>query len=525
MAAAAAFVASLVAGSARGAEISPLGPEAGVNIYTTADQHLASVAAAADGRFVVSWQSYGQDESDSGVFARTAAANGTLAAGELQVNLASAGYQDAARVAAGPDGDFVVVWQHETGEENVDVRARLFHASGQPASAEIAVNTTTAGNQSEPTVAVDPTDGDFVVAWTHAAAADTADTDVRARRFDAAGHALGGEFRVNDTATGLQLAPAVVTLPSGGFAVAWQSLGQDGDGWGVYLEGFAADGGALGGEARVNLTTSNDQVSPAMAVAADGRLVVAWDSFGQDGAQDGVFARLFSAAVTPATGEVAVNTTTAGRQSLAAVAYLEHGPLVAWRSTDQDGDGAGIFARLLTADGAPASGEVRLNATIAGTQTAPSVAPLSATRFVAAWSSQNVDGDGLAIIARRFQTAPAASACAADATTLCLEGGRFRLRAQYRTATGAQGSAQAVALTPDTGYFWFFAPTNVELLVKVLDGCAVNGQHWVFAGGLTNVEVTMTAYDTATGAVRTYVNPQGTALRPVQDTAAFASCP
>ncbi|MEP6769608.1 MAG: hypothetical protein ABJC61_13125 [Acidobacteriota bacterium] len=48
---------------------------------------------------------------------------------------------------------------------------------------------------------------------------------------------------------------------------------------------------------------------------------------------------------------------------------------------------------------------------------------------------------------------------------------------------------------------------------------------WVFAGGLTNVEVTLTVSDLHTGAVRTYRNPLGTAFQPLQDTAAFATCP
>jgi len=62
------------------------------------------------------------------------------------------------------------------------------------------------------------------------------------------------------------------------------------------------------------------------------------------------------------------------------------------------------------------------------------------------------------------------------------------------------------------------------MVVKVLNGCGVDSNYWVFAGGLTNVQVVMTVTDTQTGAVKTYVNPQGQAFRPIQDTAAFA-CP
>jgi hypothetical protein len=114
--------------------------------------------------------------------------------------------------------------------------------------------------------------------------------------------------------------------------------------------------------------------------------------------------------------------------------------------------------------------------------------------------------------------------CNANDTTLCLGGGRFRVRAAWKTSTGA-GSARVVGLTPDTGYLWFFSQSNVEAIVKVLDGCGLNGRHWVFAGGLTDVEVTLTVEDATTGAKKTYRNPAGKAFQPIQDTAAFSTCP
>jgi hypothetical protein len=83
----------------------------------------------------------------------------------------------------------------------------------------------------------------------------------------------------------------------------------------------------------------------------------------------------------------------------------------------------------------------------------------------------------------------------------------------------------AQRLTGDTGYFWFFDSSNVEIVIKVLDGCTLNGHHWVFAGGLTNVKVTITVTDTANGIQKVYENPLNTTFLPIQDTAAFATCP
>ena len=115
--------------------------------------------------------------------------------------------------------------------------------------------------------------------------------------------------------------------------------------------------------------------------------------------------------------------------------------------------------------------------------------------------------------------------CSPSATALCLNDARFRVRAVYRTAQGATGAGRAVPLTGDTGYFWFFNEQNVEVVVKVLDGCPVNNHYWVFAAGLTNVEVTLSVEDTQTGSVSTYRNPLFTPFEPRQDTSAFTTCP
>ena len=85
--------------------------------------------------------------------------------------------------------------------------------------------------------------------------------------------------------------------------------------------------------------------------------------------------------------------------------------------------------------------------------------------------------------------------------------------ARRRERTG-----QAVGLTADAGYFTLFDASNVEMLVKVVDGCGFNRRFWTFAGGLTDVNVVMTVTDTQTGAVKNYTNPQGTPFQPIQDT-------
>ena len=113
--------------------------------------------------------------------------------------------------------------------------------------------------------------------------------------------------------------------------------------------------------------------------------------------------------------------------------------------------------------------------------------------------------------------------CSSNATTLCLNNGRFRVQAIFSAPNLGitNAPAQVVPLTGDTGYFWFFSANNVEIVLKVVDGRAFNGFYWVFYGALSDVEYTITVTDTANGAVKTYHNTAGH-LASVADTAAFA---
>ncbi|HWM90451.1 MAG TPA: hypothetical protein VN493_06755 [Thermoanaerobaculia bacterium] len=109
--------------------------------------------------------------------------------------------------------------------------------------------------------------------------------------------------------------------------------------------------------------------------------------------------------------------------------------------------------------------------------------------------------------------------CIQDADTLCLAG-RFEVEIDWLTASD-QGQGKATRLTPDTGTFSFRDPDNLELFVKVLDACQINGSYWIFASGLTNVQIDLKVKDTQTGMERTYVNPLNRPYPPLQQTSDF----
>jgi hypothetical protein len=117
------------------------------------------------------------------------------------------------------------------------------------------------------------------------------------------------------------------------------------------------------------------------------------------------------------------------------------------------------------------------------------------------------------------------SACVGDDTTLCLEDNRFRVRVQWRTQQGTQGSGHAHALSSTSGAFWFFGDDNLELLFKMVDACGQFDRHWVFYSATTNVGFTVEVTDTASGLVKQYSNAFGQRAESVNDTGTFGSCP
>ncbi len=116
--------------------------------------------------------------------------------------------------------------------------------------------------------------------------------------------------------------------------------------------------------------------------------------------------------------------------------------------------------------------------------------------------------------------------CLPTQNALCLNQGRFRAEVDWRIPSGATGKGTVAPCSArDAGNFWFFGPDNIEMLIKVLDACTLNNRFWVFYSATTNVEFTLTVTDTRSPRIKKYLNPLGNPAPPVQDTAAFMTCP
>lgn len=140
------------------------------------------------------------------------------------------------------------------------------------------------------------------------------------------------------------------------------------------------------------------------------------------------------------------------------------------------------------------------------------------TTYTYRLKARNASGDSGYSNEATATTPASSSSCVSDSATLCLFGGRFRVVASYRNYAGTRGNGTAVSLTSDTGYFWFFSPANVEVVAKIVSFCGAGSNNYsLYAGGLTDVEVTLTVTDTINGTTRSYTNPLGTPFTLIRD--------
>jgi hypothetical protein len=293
---------------------SPLGGEFRVNTYTTGYQYNPAVASDAVGNFVVTWHSFPQDGSSYGIFAQRFGSSGVPLGGEFRVNSYTTGVQSYPVIASDPAGNFVVVWNSLNQDGNSSgVFAQRFANTGTPLGGEFRANTYTTGGQFSPSVAIDSA-GALAIAW-ESAQDDEISGGIFSQRFASTGAPLGVEFRVNTYTTNQQFDPAVSSDSSGNFVIAWSSNGADGDGNGIFAQRYDSAGTAVGGEFRVNSFTTSNQIFPTLATNPGGDFVVAWMSETQDGDLNGIFGQRFVSVPLISVGDCVVAEGDTGTQT------------------------------------------------------------------------------------------------------------------------------------------------------------------------------------------------------------------
>lgn len=314
----------------------------------------------------------------------------------------------------------------------------------QITTSETLVNTTTTGDQWDPTVTM-LADGGWVVVWMGRVAIGS-ETGIFAQRYDSTGNPVGGEFQVNSASVDQwEGGPSVAALPDGGWIVTWCATSPHGgpspEDAVVYYQRYDSTGAAVGPETQVNTPDGFFGImSPDVTVLADGGWVIVWMSqhsppdpslWNQD-----IYGQRFDSNGAPVGGEFLASTSTGYKQHLPSVTALDDGGwVVTWMSEGQDGSGWGVYSQRYNADGSAAGGETLVTATVAD-QREPHLATLDDGGWVITWHSNGQDGSGYGIFAQRYDSSGAPV------------GGEF----QVNTTTANDQLYATVEALPDGGW-------------------------------------------------------------------------
>jgi large repetitive protein len=262
----------------------------------------------------------------------------------------------------------LVVWRSEAQDgDQGGIYGQFFDPAGRHLGPEVRINTTTAQDQRHPVVACS---GEFLTVW-ESLLQDGSGSGVYAQEFHRNGSQFGSEFRVNATTSGQQDFPASsISRSRRGVVVLWEDAQKDGNQVGVFAQKYSMtfDGNiySVGSEFQVNTTTASNQGEPAACFDPNDRLLVVWQSFGQDGSQNGIFGQLYSSNGTPIGGEIPINATTLGQQRTPSPTCLQDSFVVVWEG--EDGDSSGIFGRRLDRNAQPLGSDFQVNVSTAGRQ-------------------------------------------------------------------------------------------------------------------------------------------------------------
>ncbi len=197
-------------------------------------------------------------------------------------------------------------------------------------------------------------------------------SDVIAGTTAALSEGVSEDTLINTVTNRAQTMPDVAADARGNMLMVWQSFHQDGSSWGIFGQRYTPDGAKSGDEFLVNSTTRGSQRNPAVALQADGSAMVVWQSLGQDGSGWGVYGQRYDASGNPVGGEVLINHTTLGTQANADVAAVSDGEsdgyVVVWQGRGA-GDHFGIFSNAFV--GGRFEGEKLVNGYTRGASGSP----------------------------------------------------------------------------------------------------------------------------------------------------------
>jgi hypothetical protein len=367
-----------------------------VNTRTTNKQENPAIAMDGAGNFVVVWNSYLQDGSSNGVFGQRFNPNCRPLGVEFQINTTSSGNQKEPSVAMNTDGNFLVVWQGPgmVEEDKEDIFARRFDSNGQPIGSEFRVNTNTNNKQLCPRAAMNNSGG-FAIVWESVNVPEEGKKAICGQFYDNNGLKIGSEFVINDGPSDGRY-PDVAMDSQGHFSVVWM---EDKSSNSIMGRLYNADGSAKTEPFEVSTIRFSSVTQPSISMNRQGEFVVVWDGDPKLASLDDIHARMFDTNGMAIGEQFIVNTTTVGPQQNPEVAMNNRRQfIVVWDiKIDPDINEREIFAQRFDSMGEAIGDEFQVNDYIESDQKRPVVAMKEGRNFITAWQSYGQDGSGYGV--------------------------------------------------------------------------------------------------------------------------------
>jgi hypothetical protein len=322
------------------------GNEFRVNANTINSQENPSVTGLQDGGFVVCWEDWGTVNDYFDSFGQMFDALGNKQGSEFQINSYSRNYQGNPNAVALKNGGFVIVWESwgQDGSES-GIYGQLFDSFGARKENEFRVNTYTSGSQYNSSVA-ELQDGGFVVCWE---CSDSVRYGFFGQIFDNNADKKGEEFCITSDTGSFSMKPSVAGLTNGGFVICWYCDNWFWNSWiDLLIKIYDNLGRKIKDEFRLNLNSTNYPIpeNPSIAGLLNGGFILCWQSRYSDDFWVDVLGQIFDTSGNKKGSEFQIATNRSYWQEDATVVGLQDsGFVVCWESGQQDGSDWGVFGR------------------------------------------------------------------------------------------------------------------------------------------------------------------------------------
>ncbi len=392
-----------------------------VNTYSSGEQEKGAVAMDNDGNFAMAWI----DEHREHNYGRMYNNSGNPISDEFQIGVTNA-EQYSNDIGIRSDGSYMITWDERDLSTNstTEIYARSYDSDGTPSGSIFSVSSLAAQNISNnidtlnkytpglnPKISI-ANDDSFLILWNNS-------SNIYFQQYDSSNNLVGTIQKVN-TAGNSSTSPNVSLAMNsvGEFVIAWNGQGSGQD---VYFQRYDNLGNKVGNTIIPHLYTQDDQTNPSVALADNGLLTIAWQSFDQDNDKNGVYWQQFDAMNNPQftfSGigiEIKANTNTCEEQLTPSIGLLENdNVIITWSSYHEQGTSCpppasngteeNIYYRIFDSNGNAFNPEDSIvNQIKTFQQLNPKVATDGKGLFITAWEDRNNDGSYKGIFAQRFE--------------------------------------------------------------------------------------------------------------------------